>query len=329
MNLKQLEYFISVAEFLNFTKAAERHYIAQTAISHQIIALEKELELPLFYRNKRTVQLTSAGEVFYKEVKQIVGNLDQAVANAQRANSKYQGSLKIGFNGNVGKENLPLWIQTFLSAYPNIDLKLEKSSLNDLQDILEDDGVDILFRLSHDFVPNPKLSWKDVYNVSTDPLCVVLHRDHPYASQSTICRSQLINEPFVFWDQKSNPAGFDFIVKDGKNTGFIPNLLATASSAEALLLLVEAKRGITILPRCFEILANDTIRFIELEGENANDAFLIAVWRKTNFNPTIPMFFNIIKNPPASIASSIEQANCGFPVNHDKKLIAPPLRKSL
>ncbi|MBP2656888.1 MAG: hypothetical protein H6Q73_4457 [Firmicutes bacterium] len=306
MNLKQLEYFISVAEYLNFTKAAERHYIAQTAISHQIIALEKELELPLFYRNKRTVQLTNAGEVFYKEVKQIVGSLEQAVANAQRANSKYQGSLKIGFNGNVGKESLPLWIQFFLSTYPNIDLKLEKSSINDLQDLLEDDGVDILFRLSHDFVPNPKLSWKDVYNISTDPLCVVLHREHPLASQKNICRTDLVNDPFVFWDQKTNPAGFEFIVKDGKSTGFVPNLVATASSAEALLLLVEAKRGVTILPRCFAILASDTVRFIELEGENANDAFLIAVWRKTNFNPTIPMFLNIIKNHLASIASSHE-----------------------
>ncbi|MBP2643645.1 MAG: transcriptional regulator, LysR family [Firmicutes bacterium] len=298
MNLKHLEYFISVAEYLSFTKAAEHHYISQTAISYQITSLETELGLLLFHRNKRAVHLTTAGEVFYKEAKQIMESLDKAVSKARGANSNCQGNLTIGFNSYIGKENLPFWIQAFLSSYPNINLNLIKHDTNDLQDVLHTDDIDILFCLSHDFSPSSKLSWKNIYPVDFDPLCVVVHCDHPLASKPVIHRSDLVNEPLVFWDEKSNPRGYDFIVKDAKKTGFLPTLVTTASSAEALLLLVESKRGFTILPRCFQAKANASVRFIELDCENANNASLIAIWRSANSNPTIPMFLDIIdKNP--------------------------------
>lgn len=72
MDIRQLRYFITVAEHLNFTKAANQLYVAQSAISHQIADLEDQVGVKLFIRNKRSVQLTPAGAVFLKEVMEIV-----------------------------------------------------------------------------------------------------------------------------------------------------------------------------------------------------------------------------------------------------------------
>ncbi|MBP2656740.1 MAG: hypothetical protein H6Q73_4309 [Firmicutes bacterium] len=294
MNIKQLNYFIAVAKYLNFTKAANHHHIPQTVISHQITALEKEIGVPLFYRNTRTVQLTKAGELFFNEVKPIIANLEQAINRTILTNSNAKGSLTIGFTGAPEKFFLSTWIRNFLAIYPKINLKLIKNTTTTHSEFLQEENIDILFELSHDLNINPKLSWKNVYSLLTNHLYAVTYPDHPLAKQTTISRLDLANEPFVFFDHKSNPAAFDLIVKDSKNTGFLPKVVAEANSAEALLLMVEAKIGITILPRCFEESAGTSVKFIALEGDpDYHD--LIALWRKDNLNSFIPLFLNMIK----------------------------------
>lgn len=79
INIRQLYYFISVAEHLNFTKAAEENHIAQTAMSQNIIALEKQLDVRLFERTKRKVILTNAGKQFYTSIKPILEELEHSI----------------------------------------------------------------------------------------------------------------------------------------------------------------------------------------------------------------------------------------------------------
>ena len=97
MDIKQLEYFICAAELLNFTKAAEKFYISQTAISQQIKSLEESLNVQLFVRSNRKVMLTPAGKVFFEKAKIVVNEINDAVDAAGKANSGYNGTLKIGF----------------------------------------------------------------------------------------------------------------------------------------------------------------------------------------------------------------------------------------
>ncbi|MBP2651712.1 MAG: hypothetical protein H6Q74_2537 [Firmicutes bacterium] len=296
MDIKQLNYFISVAKYLNFTKAAHHHQVAQTLISHQIIALEKEFGTPLFYRNTRSVRLTASGEAFYNKVKPILSHLDQAVSNIKLLPTTIQGTLTIGFNGISEKNFLPYWIHNFLLDYPSIKLKLYKNNKNNLQEALQEENFDIIFQLSNGFDPNLKLTWENICVVSTDHLCAVIYQDHPLAKKEIITRHDLTNEPFVFFDSQANPLGFDLIVKDCNHTGFLPNIVAETSSAEALLVLVESQIGITILPRCFEAFASNNVKFITLADEINNIPSLIAVWRSNNCNPNIPLFINMAKN---------------------------------
>ncbi|MBP2643646.1 MAG: hypothetical protein H6Q67_1533 [Firmicutes bacterium] len=303
MNLKQLYYFVSVAECLNFTKAAQKLFVAQTIVSHQIIALEKELGITLFQRNTRKVQLTNAGKMFYDDIKLVLPKFEQAVQNTTLANSS-PCSLTIGFHGLSEKKFLSPWIRTFLSEYPNINLKLFTNTIENLQESIAEGHLDILFRLSDGFDINPKLAWENICKVA-NPLCAVMHHDHPLSKNLEVHQNDLSNQPFVFFDQKSNPLGFSLIIEDCNHTGFCPNVITTASSAEALLLLVESQIGITILPRCFEIFAGDNVKFIELADENKNIPFLTAAWKPNNNNPNILSFINMVKSQEHSITNSV------------------------
>ena len=82
MNVSRLEYFVSAAELLNFTKAAQKHYIAQTAMSQQIARLEDELGVELFIRDKNRVMITKQGQIFYNDVKNISNQYQIAVITA-------------------------------------------------------------------------------------------------------------------------------------------------------------------------------------------------------------------------------------------------------
>jgi DNA-binding transcriptional LysR family regulator len=300
MHINQLNYFISVAKHLNFTKAAKEHYIAQTAISQQIIALEKELNVLLFYRNKRTVQLTHAGGIFYSEVQRIVASLGDAIHNAQMNaqidNANYHGTLTMGFEQPHEKGLLAYLIRNFRSAYPNIKLTLIHDCIDNLQEAVQEGTLDFVFRLSFDKDEVSKFSWRTVSNAFKDPLCTIVHTNHPLAKQTSIDRSALANERFVHFDRKSAPMGFHAMLRDCKKSGFSPNIVAESTSPETLLLLVEAEIGIAILPLSFGTYANsDTIRFIELKGESEYTELIVA-WRPNNFNPAISMFLALIKD---------------------------------
>ena len=97
MHLNQLRYFVSVASCRSFTQAAQCHFLTQTAITQQIKALEEQLGLQLIDRRKRPVELTAAGEVFYREAKAILARVDDAVAKAQEAATGAVGMIRIGY----------------------------------------------------------------------------------------------------------------------------------------------------------------------------------------------------------------------------------------
>ncbi len=291
MDMRQLQYFISVAETLNFTKAAKQHYIAQQAISQQIAALEKKLGVQLFYRNNRSVQLTPAGKVFYKEIKIITARLEDAINKALRAASSFEGTLKVGFLGPNEKWFLPELIRKFRNSYPNIDLTMTQGNLEKLRESIQQGLLDIAFNFSLCMDPASGITWK---TINRDPICVILYRDHPLANEPRIRLASLANDSFVAIDRREAPFAFDAMVRQCLNSGFSPKIVSQSRSFETVLFMVEAETGIALVPRCFEIYTNDKLRFIELEGETETVELVVA-WLKDNPNPAIPLFLKALE----------------------------------
>ena len=295
MDIRQLNYFISVADHLNFTKAAQHHFIAQTAISQQVMALEQQLDVKLFYRNNRSVQLTPAGKIFYREAKLIVARSQEAIKKTQQAASGFEGTLKIGFMGPYEKRFLPELIRNFRRTYPTIDLTISLDNIETLREAVEHGLLDIAFNISKGIEKTPGLTWKSLHR---DQLCVIMYRDHPFANEPKIRRSALAHESFVAIDRKEASGPFDAMIQECVDSGFSPTIVGQARHIESVIFMVEAEIGIALLPRCYE-LYDYNVRFIELEGENEFIEFGV-VWMKDNLNPAIPLFLKALEDQMSS-----------------------------
>lgn len=292
MDIRQLGYFISVAENLNFTKAAKQHFIAQTSISQQIMALEQHVGAKLFHRNNRLVQLTAAGKVFYNEAKIIVARSEEAINKTLQAVSGFEGTLKIGFLGPNEKWFLPELIRYFRRTYPTIDLTLTQNNMEKLREALEQGLMDVAFNFTLGIDTTSGITWKTIYK---DPICILIYRDHPLANEPRIRLSDLSNESFIAIDRREAPFAFDAMIQECVNSGFSPNIVVQSRSFETILFMVEAEMGIALVPRCFEMYTNKNLRFIELEGEQEYVELVVA-WMKNNLNPAIPLFIKALED---------------------------------
>ena len=246
MDIKQLEYFICVAELLNFTKAAEKLYISQTAISQQIKSLEDSLNVKLFIRNNRKVSLTPAGEAFYKKSKLIVNDVNEAINEAVKTASGYNGSLKIGFTSGHSTFIIYNLVKSFLVKYPDIDITILDNNFGNLYEDLNNKNLDLVFSVDFDLknIENFKF-----LHINSDYLYVIMNKEHSLAHHETLCRSDLKNEKFVFMDRKEVPLGYDKFISNCINAGFSPNIVKHCNSLESLSLLIKLGIGITILPK--------------------------------------------------------------------------------
>ena len=120
MELRHLRYFVTVAEELHFGKAATRLSIVQPSLSQQIQQLENELGFPLFYRTKRSVELTDAGKVFLSEAKQVLTQVQEAKRAAQRAYRGEMGRLVVGYISSSTYDLLPMMLRVYRERFPEV-----------------------------------------------------------------------------------------------------------------------------------------------------------------------------------------------------------------
>lgn len=290
MNIKQIQYFISVAEHLNFTKAAKENYLSQTAISQQIKNLEDNLGFKLFIRNKHSVKLTPSGDVFFIESKSLIETLNNAVNKASLASFGYIGTITIGFLEGYENILLPKLISNFKDKYPKISLNIIRGNIDELYKKLQNNLIDFVFGYDFAIDSYPLIKSKVV---SSCPLCVVVYAGHKFSYKNPINRNELSNEDFIFIDRTISPFAFDSIISAFVSFGFSPNIKHTVDSIETSLLMVKSKLGITILPKFQDNYRSNDLVFIPLENEYVNSTIS---WNKNNTDSKIKIFLDFIDN---------------------------------
>lgn len=288
MNLKQLEYFISVANNLNFTKAAKEHYLSQTAISQQIKNLESTLGFELFSRTRQSVKLTTAGEFFYNEAISIIDKANSAIAKASLVSCGYDGTLTIGFIEGLEKNFLSKIISSFKNKYPNINLNIVCNTMDNLYKDLQAGLIDLVFSFNFNI---EKYSNIETKSIKQYPLCTILYNEHPLSSKSFINSSELKGENLIFVDQSVLPFGFDLEITDYINFTIHSNFVYKADSIETVLLMVKSKLGISILPNIgSDPFLNDLV-YINLKDKYTDS---IISWNTDNNQPYLKQFLNCI-----------------------------------
>lgn len=244
LDLRQLRYFVAVAEELHFSRAARRLHMSQPPLSQQIHRLETELGVLLLQRTKRRVVLTEAGRVLLAEGKRILREVDQAVEAAQRTSRGEAGHLAIGFVSSAPYEMLPATLGAFRRQYPRVQLSITELNSTVQVDALLDSRIDVgLVRTPLDHGLGVVLE-----TVAREHLVVALPRDHPLAQHTRVRLAELADSPMVTTPRSESVAFYDAIISACHLSGFSPDIVAEASQASGMVALVAAGSGAAILP---------------------------------------------------------------------------------
>ena len=186
MNINQLKYFISVAEYRSFTKAANQFYISQTAITQQIQALEESMGVTLIDRSRRPIMLTPAGNVFLNESRAILERMDMAVSRVRDASTGLVGTLRIGYTKGYERSNLSNLLRSFHQEYPNILITCSRCDTDMLAAGLLNGDYDMIFTWdSTNILLEDQVCHRLVERV---PLIVALYAGHPLSGRHTLNR---------------------------------------------------------------------------------------------------------------------------------------------
>ena len=194
MNSYQINYFLSAAKHLSFTKAAEEHYTSQPTISRQVALLEEELGITLFIRGKSTVRLTAGGAIMLQEFKKIKKSLSAAAESVVRISKGLEGNLAIGYINNLNTDIFvypPL--SEFSKRYPSINIKIESATFSVLREKLNNGAYDIIYTYNFELSAFENIFHEKAYEVS--PM-FIMSKSHPLAVKSEYMPSDFNNNIF-------------------------------------------------------------------------------------------------------------------------------------
>jgi DNA-binding transcriptional LysR family regulator len=194
MELQQLRYVVAVAEERSFTRAAERCFVVQSALSHQIKALEHELGVTLFARTSRRVELTAAGEAFLTSARASLDAAERAVADAGAATGEIRGTLTIGMIPTVTAIDIPAALAAFHRAHPAVRIRLRSGGSDESIAAIAEGGMDIAVLGLPDTMPPRGVSTRVI---ARERLVAVVSADHALAGRRRLRLSDLAEEAFV------------------------------------------------------------------------------------------------------------------------------------
>ncbi len=199
---RDLRYFVAVAEELHFTRAAERLFISQPALSKQIGMLERQLGAPLFERNRHGVSLTPVGAALLPHARRVLAEWDTAWAAAERAKATQRATLVVGMSTSPGRGGLlPAIRSRFTAIHPEATVKLRQVSWDDSTAGLADGTADVAFV----WLPVPKPGRYTWVVVAEEPRLVAMPATHRLAGQAVVNVSDLLDEPFLALPESAGP----------------------------------------------------------------------------------------------------------------------------
>src|SRR3954468_14170441 len=265
MELRHLRYFIAVAEEGHVTRAAERLGIQQPPLSQQIHALERELDVQLFRRKPRGVELTQAGATLLAEARAILERVEHAAAAARRTARGEAGRIGIGFTSSASFHPfVPRAIRTFREAQPLVALSLEEAGTAELGERLRPEKLDAAFVRS----PIGQAAGIEVASVLEEEMVAAFPAGHPLSTGAAAARlplSALEGETFILYRRPLGPGLYDAIIAACQRAGYSPQIGQEAPRMLSTLSLVAAGLGVTLVPATMRRLGVEGLAYRRLD----------------------------------------------------------------
>lgn len=261
MNTVQLECFLAVSETLNFARAAEHLHITQPAVTHQINSLESEMDVKLFKRTTRTVELTEEGWSFFNDAKTILNMTHMAKARLSSHNTEEIRSIGIGCHSPMELSLLPKPLNAFLKKYPDIHPELKMVPFQALQNLLQEENIDVMMG----FMDENSKKLPGVYvELTKAPLACIMSPSHPLSGRESLRLEDLKEGKLIICSPRKTSAAVARI--QGQLIGCrMPSDVYFCDNIECGITLVQAGLGFIILPAILPVHSS-ALSHVLLEG---------------------------------------------------------------
>ncbi|GAB2996870.1 LysR family transcriptional regulator [Saccharothrix stipae] len=268
MELRQLEYFVAVAEECHFTRAARRMHVAQSGLSASIRALEVELGAPLFVRSTRQVELTQAGRALLVEARRVLGTIDAARDAVAAVQGLLRGTLAVGSIQCLHAVHLPAVLARFHELHPGVELRLRQAGSGELVDLVRAGRLDLAFVTS-----GPAGDDLGVSTLSSEPLVLACAPELPFAERESVRLAELAGQPFV--DFNPDWGTRDDVDRALATAGVDRKVAVEVNDVHSLLDFVGFGLGVALVPASFA--AKQTrARFVELVDAPMTDTAVVT-----------------------------------------------------
>jgi DNA-binding transcriptional LysR family regulator len=286
MELQQLRYVVAVAETNNFTRAAERCLVVQSALSHQIARLERELGARLFDRTSRRVRLTPAGTAFLPAARQCLDAAERAAAEAAAAVGLVRGRLAVGLIPTVAAVDIPAALRDFRREYPDVRISLRVGASEKLADQVKEGILDVAF-LGLPTTARPQ--GVETRELARDRLVAVVPPDHALAAESSVTLQRLASEVFV--DLPPRTAGRLQSDQAFEAAGLVRDVAFEVSTAELMARLVSERLAVALFASTY---APQLTGVATVEITDAPGRVEYVVWSAAGRSPAASAFLTLL-----------------------------------
>jgi DNA-binding transcriptional LysR family regulator len=289
VELRQLRYFVAVAEERHFGRAAKRLRLSQPPLSTQIKGLEEELGVKLFQRSTRQVALTDAGRTFLERAEGILEAVEEAKEAAKDADEGVRGRLEIGFISSATLGLLPPSIRLFRERFGGVEIELRELTSAQQIDALYAGEIRVgLVRLP---LRAPGLRFEPLQEES---FLVALPSGHPLEALESVPLEAMVDQPLIFFTRQLMPSLHAQIVELFQRVGAFPNVVQHAVHLQTIVGLVASDVGLAILPEPAKRLSREGVVYRSLDAPDATSWVGLA-WVEGDESKQVKNFIRTVR----------------------------------
>lgn len=290
MDLRQLRYFVAVAEEANIGRAAARLHISQPPLTRQIQQLEADLGVVLFTRTPKGMELTPAGELFLEEARNIQSLVEQATERTQRAGQGRLGRIDVAIFGSAILDVIPEVLMAFRNRYPDVKVVLHTMTKAEQIEALRQKRITVAFNRFLEEQPD-----METRLVTSQRVMLAVPVEHPLARFDAVPFAEVAPYPLVVFPVGTRPSFIDRLMKMCAAAGFQPNISQAVGDTVNAIALVACGFGICVVPSSASTLRVSGVAYRDLiEVPDGGVVDLSCFYRKGDTSPMLAGLLDVV-----------------------------------
>ncbi|MGL5900972.1 LysR family transcriptional regulator [uncultured Lactobacillus sp.] len=290
MDIKKLVTFINLVETRNYTRTAKMMHVTQPTVTHDINAIENEVGVKMFNRNKRYVNVTQDGQQFYQKIRPLINSYYSAVQDIQKRSLQEKTLITLGYSYSLFNDfYLPVWIKQFQKSHPEVKFALENLTHNDLKQHFLTDELDVVITTGEEALD---LSNVKSYLIEKESFMAIVPKDNPLSERFVLQLNDFQGQQMLFLD--GNWAAVDLINLQNKIIHLNDEINVTyAEDLPTLNILLKSGQGITVGLYCIYAELDDSLTYVPLNCEQTVDFIILT--HKNNDKRIVHQFIKFIQ----------------------------------